>query len=243
MIKSSNLASEMLGSPESMQVVQLQLRKVERSIQGVEPSVVSWFPTIKFNQHLFSSNEDNLCTICLNDYKEKEILRILPECGHSFHVICIDLWLRQHHTCPICRISLQVFSEWKQISGPLLSDAAKARFFPGALPHHLFEHPADQPSKQTGAPNSRSQCPTVVEVGSTGGESSALTQGVPRNELQEADRQQPTESRLTVDFDASCHHRGSSIPLDIHCIHHVFEDYIGRETSTFFVSDGVQARP
>lgn len=45
------------------------------------------------------------CSICLSDYKESEVVREIPDCGHMFHVVCIDQWLRRHATCPICRIS------------------------------------------------------------------------------------------------------------------------------------------
>ncbi|KAF9676537.1 hypothetical protein SADUNF_Sadunf08G0012300 [Salix dunnii] len=45
------------------------------------------------------------CTICLQDYKDSDLLRLLPECGHFFHAQCIDLWLKLHPTCPICRNS------------------------------------------------------------------------------------------------------------------------------------------
>lgn len=44
--------------------------------------------------------------ICLADYKEKEVLRIIPYCGHNFHLSCIDIWLRKQSTCPVCRLPL-----------------------------------------------------------------------------------------------------------------------------------------
>lgn len=45
------------------------------------------------------------CSICLQDYKDTDMLRLLPECGHIFHLKCIDPWLKLHPTCPICRNS------------------------------------------------------------------------------------------------------------------------------------------
>ncbi|XP_042425677.1 RING-H2 finger protein ATL70-like [Zingiber officinale] len=45
------------------------------------------------------------CSICLSDLKEGEVLRELPECGHSFHLQCVDPWLRSRPTCPLCRTS------------------------------------------------------------------------------------------------------------------------------------------
>ena len=47
------------------------------------------------------------CSICLSEYEEKEVLRIIPKCGHSFHLSCIDVWLRKQSTCPVCRLPLQ----------------------------------------------------------------------------------------------------------------------------------------
>ncbi|KAH0453209.1 hypothetical protein IEQ34_017533 [Dendrobium chrysotoxum] len=45
------------------------------------------------------------CSVCLADYADEELLRLLPECGHLFHVRCVDPWLRHHPTCPVCRSS------------------------------------------------------------------------------------------------------------------------------------------
>ncbi|CAI9091414.1 OLC1v1026445C1 [Oldenlandia corymbosa var. corymbosa] len=48
------------------------------------------------------------CSICLGDYKDSDMLRLLPECGHLFHLGCIDPWLKLRPTCPICRCSSPV---------------------------------------------------------------------------------------------------------------------------------------
>ncbi|KAI3793350.1 hypothetical protein L1987_35967 [Smallanthus sonchifolius] len=48
-------------------------------------------------------DDDAMCSICLCEFEEDEELRTLPECLHSFHVPCIDMWLYSHSTCPICR--------------------------------------------------------------------------------------------------------------------------------------------
>jgi len=47
--------------------------------------------------------EDELtCSVCLEQVAVGDLLRSLP-CLHQFHVNCIDPWLRQQGTCPICK--------------------------------------------------------------------------------------------------------------------------------------------
>ncbi|KAL8554357.1 hypothetical protein ACS0TY_002510 [Phlomoides rotata] len=78
-------------------------------IHGLAPLVVAAIPTVNFNREAFNNNsmENTQCAICLSDYQEKEVMRIMPKCGHTFHVSCIDIWLRKQSTCPVCRLSVQ----------------------------------------------------------------------------------------------------------------------------------------
>ncbi|KAG8374473.1 hypothetical protein BUALT_Bualt11G0136000 [Buddleja alternifolia] len=46
------------------------------------------------------------CPICLGEFVDGERVRVLPKCGHGFHVGCIDTWLISHASCPNCRLSL-----------------------------------------------------------------------------------------------------------------------------------------
>ncbi|KAJ8245441.1 hypothetical protein GJAV_G00270790 [Gymnothorax javanicus] len=45
------------------------------------------------------------CQICCSSYAEGEQLRMLP-CLHDYHVQCIDRWLKESSTCPICRVDV-----------------------------------------------------------------------------------------------------------------------------------------
>ncbi|KAG8070877.1 hypothetical protein GUJ93_ZPchr0006g46239 [Zizania palustris] len=83
---------------------------VERGIRGLEPAVLTSFPTAKFgdgSRPLPPALEESQCTVCLEEYEAKDVVRVLPSCGHAFHVACIDAWLGQHSTCPVCRASLR----------------------------------------------------------------------------------------------------------------------------------------
>ncbi|KAM6600512.1 hypothetical protein CsatA_020121 [Cannabis sativa] len=87
--------------------------------QGLDDAVLESFPKVMYNQtkvhtikgsngrnhHQSSTTSDSSCSICLADYNDSDLLRLLPDCGHLFHLTCVDPWLRQHPTCPICRNS------------------------------------------------------------------------------------------------------------------------------------------
>ncbi len=45
------------------------------------------------------------CSICLEEYARGDAVRTLP-CLHCFHAPCVDHWLREHNTCPVCKHSL-----------------------------------------------------------------------------------------------------------------------------------------
>ena len=43
------------------------------------------------------------CPICLDGFLKGEKLQTLSTCNHSFHSECIEIWLHDHSTCPVCR--------------------------------------------------------------------------------------------------------------------------------------------
>jgi len=48
------------------------------------------------------SEVEQTCSICLSDYEFGQVIKILP-CMHKFHGQCIDMWLGEHNTCPVCK--------------------------------------------------------------------------------------------------------------------------------------------
>lgn len=62
--------------------------------------------------------DDYECPVCLSVFEEGEEVRKLPRCNHSFHAVCIDMWLYSHFDCPICRTSVVQLQQ--QVSHPQL---------------------------------------------------------------------------------------------------------------------------
>ncbi|XP_036376327.1 E3 ubiquitin-protein ligase RLIM [Megalops cyprinoides] len=60
-------------------------------------------PTKAFNPAYSAGKTE--CQICFSNYTEGEELRMLP-CLHDYHVQCIDRWLKENATCPICRVDV-----------------------------------------------------------------------------------------------------------------------------------------
>lgn len=59
------------------------------------------------------------CLVCLSEFQENEVLRLLPKCNHAFHIPCIDTWLRSHTNCPLCRAG--ILSNTWSVSNPSVS--------------------------------------------------------------------------------------------------------------------------
>jgi hypothetical protein len=52
------------------------------------------------------------CAICISSCNEGDILKILPNCHHIFHIDCISQWLTEHsNLCPLCRLPVVVCKE------------------------------------------------------------------------------------------------------------------------------------
>ncbi|CAK9134365.1 unnamed protein product [Ilex paraguariensis] len=74
---------------------------------GLDQAVINSYPRFAFSKDRGSSggNSDSMCSICLCEYREAEMLRMLPDCKHYFHLMCIDAWLKLNASCPVCRNS------------------------------------------------------------------------------------------------------------------------------------------
>ncbi|KAI3761671.1 hypothetical protein L1987_52092 [Smallanthus sonchifolius] len=43
------------------------------------------------------------CIVCLSEVRVGERFAMLERCRHGFHVECVEIWLKHHPNCPLCR--------------------------------------------------------------------------------------------------------------------------------------------
>lgn len=74
---------------------------------GLDEATILGYPKMLYSEAKLKKfdSTSTCCSICLGDYKGSDMLRVLPDCKHVFHLKCIDPWLRMHPTCPLCRTS------------------------------------------------------------------------------------------------------------------------------------------
>lgn len=70
---------------------------------GLNPEQITNIGEIVFKKDPNTpSGEEEKCIICIVEYEDQETIRKLP-CSHLFHHDCIDTWLVQKNSCPVCK--------------------------------------------------------------------------------------------------------------------------------------------
>ncbi|KAK6145373.1 hypothetical protein DH2020_022193 [Rehmannia glutinosa] len=76
--------------------------------KGLKKKVLKSLPKLTYGEDEDQAEKLSECAICLAEFAAGEEIRVLPQCGHGFHVGCIDTWLASHSSCPSCRQILVV---------------------------------------------------------------------------------------------------------------------------------------
>ncbi|KAL9319391.1 hypothetical protein ACSQ67_015908 [Phaseolus vulgaris] len=78
--------------------------------RGLEEAVIRLIPVIHYKPEDGDTNSGD-CAVCLSEFQQDEKLRVIPNCGHVFHIDCIDVWLQKNTHCPLCRRIVSLTSQ------------------------------------------------------------------------------------------------------------------------------------
>ncbi|XP_062343592.1 E3 ubiquitin-protein ligase RNF6 isoform X3 [Cinclus cinclus] len=71
-------------------------------LRGLTKEQIDNLSTRNYGDIHTENERSKTCSVCINEYATGNKLRQLP-CTHEFHIHCIDRWLSENSTCPICR--------------------------------------------------------------------------------------------------------------------------------------------
>ncbi|XP_062194617.1 E3 ubiquitin-protein ligase Os04g0590900-like [Phragmites australis] len=72
---------------------------------GLDEATIASIATVEYRGGVGRGGD---CAVCLGEFSDGELVRLLPRCAHPFHAPCIDTWLRAHVNCPLCRSPVAV---------------------------------------------------------------------------------------------------------------------------------------
>ncbi|GAV71815.1 PA domain-containing protein/zf-RING_2 domain-containing protein [Cephalotus follicularis] len=100
----------------------------QHCLKSVDSKMVEALPHFLFSSARSSNcRGGETCAICLEDYKDGEIIKVLP-CQHEFHSSCVDSWLTKWGTfCPVCKLDMRtmIAKSEGQVGNPTLESAWK----------------------------------------------------------------------------------------------------------------------
>ncbi|KAJ4953326.1 hypothetical protein NE237_030158 [Protea cynaroides] len=106
-----------------------ELRTASSRFSGIDKTVIESLPFFRFSS-LKGAREGLECAVCLSKFEDIEILRLVPKCKHAFHIDCVDRWLENHSSCPLCRqkvdpsdLTIFTYSNSLRISSNLVDES------------------------------------------------------------------------------------------------------------------------
>ncbi|XP_006632900.2 E3 ubiquitin-protein ligase RNF128 isoform X1 [Lepisosteus oculatus] len=126
-MRAQNRKQKQLKAEAKKAISQLQVRTVKNGDKETGPDA-------------------DACAVCIEAYKPGDVLSILT-CNHFFHKSCIEPWLLEHRTCPMCKCDiLKALGVEPDIEEPsiMVPTAPEFRNFTRGTPEMTEEEPRSE---------------------------------------------------------------------------------------------------
>lgn len=116
------------------------------SPEGLHESLIKTIPLSIYTR----KSGFNDCAVCLLEFEENDYVRTLQVCSHAFHVDCIDIWLRSHANCPLCRAGIfRHDSPFRPVMSTRIRPNLDDMIFPSTILQPLPEIPTESEAAVT----------------------------------------------------------------------------------------------
>ena len=97
---------------QAMLIERLRLFNVDTSPTIPPKTIINSMP-IERVKDLAEASSLGSCPICLDPYKPRMTVRVLPGCGHRVHKPCMDKWITKSlkYTCPLDNSAIKISPE------------------------------------------------------------------------------------------------------------------------------------
>ncbi|XP_026888880.2 E3 ubiquitin-protein ligase RNF128a isoform X1 [Electrophorus electricus] len=157
-------------SAQRLNSVRVQNRK-QKQLKAEAKKAIGQLKVLTLKQGDKETGPDaDSCAVCIEPYSVGDVLSVLT-CSHFFHKACVEPWLLEHRTCPMCKcdvlkaLGVELEDEEQQV--PLPSDVQS---FP------IIQNDSQTHIDSTSHPHSDGASHTHGEVASSGYESMQVTE-------------------------------------------------------------------
>ncbi|XP_052280522.1 RING finger protein 150-like isoform X2 [Dreissena polymorpha] len=80
--------------------------RLSRRLANAAKKAIAKIPqrSVKVGDKELDADADQ-CAVCIEPYKVSDVIRVLP-CKHVFHKSCVDPWLLDQRSCPMCKMDI-----------------------------------------------------------------------------------------------------------------------------------------
>lgn len=207
-----------------------------RQLCSVTKKAIMKIPTKTGKSSDDKDMDSDCCAICIEAYKSSDCIRVLP-CKHEFHKNCIDPWLIEHRTCPMCKLDVLKF--YGYVVGDQIHSTPSPQHIPPnvapvndndvpvivvAIPHAA---PTSQQQQQqqhqqlSSEPINLMQTTSLLSTASSLDSSSSASSASSTSASSSSMLEQPKQrNKLNCNTNASKHNRNHSCSLNNHHHHH-----------------------